>query len=119
MENQTRYYGVVVSGNQLGRTLWFPTANITLDGNVVPPDGVRCAQVSFQDTAYPAVGCYMPNKGVMELHLLDWSGDLYGQDLWFQLLEKLRDNRSFPTLEDLKQQIEEDVRIAKTKLESQ
>ena len=109
--------GQVVRGQQLGRTIGFPTANLQLPPEkFLPRYGVYAAEVSCRGKtsnleAYPAVmniGCRPTVEGqqpTVEVYLLDWSGDLYGQTLTVCLKEFLRPEQKFASLDELKAQI--------------
>ncbi len=108
--------GPVVEGRKLGRDLGFPTANIDTDGFQLPPDGVYESRVRLDGADYRAVA----NLGVrptvdnsqarvLEVHLLDFHGDLYGRDLEVEFLCFLRGEKKFASVEDLKAQIARDV----------
>jgi riboflavin kinase / FMN adenylyltransferase len=110
--------GRVIRGDQLGRQLGFPTANLSVTGLVLPPNGVYAAQVTvvshatFQ--AVVNVGCrptlQKPAPEVcVETHLLDFTGDLYGEELEIVFGEKLRDERKFSTTTELREQIARDI----------
>jgi riboflavin kinase / FMN adenylyltransferase len=117
--------GLVVKGQQLGRTIGFPTANLQLPPDkFLPRSGVYCVGVSG-DSLFSAIP-FQP--GVMnighrptvngtnltvEVHLLDWSGDLYGQTLTVSLEEFLRPEQKFASLDALKLQIQADCEAAK------
>jgi riboflavin kinase/FMN adenylyltransferase len=113
--------GQVVTGQQVGRQLGFPTANLQLHPQkFLPRDGVYAVQVMNLSDA-PLAG--VMNIGVrptvtgdrartVEVHLLNWSGDLYGQELCVNLVEFLRPEQKFESLNALKQQIESDCQIA-------
>ncbi|WP_225977552.1 bifunctional riboflavin kinase/FAD synthetase [Nostoc sp. CENA543] len=120
--------GTVVEGEQLGRTIGFPTANLELPGDkFIPCKGVYAvrAQIlsdtSTANTASEILGVMnIGNRPTVngtyssvEVHLLDWSGDLYGKKLTVQLVEFLRSEQKFPSLEALKNQIQQDCAIAK------
>lgn len=113
--------GKVVLGDQLGRQLGFPTANLDVAGLVTPPTGVYAvhAQVlgrSFRGAANigyrPTLANPAPQLRV-EIHLLDFSGDLYGQEMEITFVEKIRDEQKFPSLEVLKNQIGKDIAAAR------
>jgi riboflavin kinase/FMN adenylyltransferase len=113
--------GPVVRGDQLGQTLGFPTANLDATGLVLPPSGVYAVHVHVQGKSYRAVlniG-YRPTVASIaallrvEAHLLDFDGDLYGQELEITFVEKLRDEQKFPSLEALKAQIVRDIASAR------
>jgi riboflavin kinase / FMN adenylyltransferase len=105
--------GTVIQGQQLGRILGFPTANLLLPSEkLLPRFGVYCVQVSLEDsTILPGVmniGCRPTvegNQPTVEVHLLDWKGDLYGQTLSVTLEKFLRSEEKFSSLEALKTQI--------------
>ncbi|NJK37656.1 MAG: bifunctional riboflavin kinase/FAD synthetase [Oscillatoriales cyanobacterium RM2_1_1] len=117
--------GHVVQGQQLGRTLGFPTANLEVPPEkLLPKHGVYAVRVSLQGNNsslidYPGVmniGCRPTVAGqniTVEVYLLDWSGDLYGQTLRVTLVEFLRSEQQFSSLENLKQQIQIDCLAAR------
>ncbi len=121
--------GTVDVGQQLGRTLGFPTANLQLpEEKFLPGYGVYAVRVWLN----PQDGDRRPVAGVMnvgcrptvagthptvEVHLLDWSGDLYGQKLTVCLEEFLRPEQKFPSLDALKAQIAADCLTARAILE--
>ncbi|MBX7136023.1 MAG: riboflavin biosynthesis protein RibF [Fimbriimonadaceae bacterium] len=109
--------GVVVGGQKLGRTLGYPTLNLARSSaQVMPANGIyagRCrtrfgvfnAAVSIG--VRPAVG---GGPRTIEAHLLDYPGDsLYGYGVSLELVARIRDERSFPNLDGLKGQIDQDV----------
>lgn len=116
--------GKVVKGDGLGRQLGFATANLEVAGLVLPPNGVYTAHVRLASDRLPAV----LNLGVrptipaarptprLEVHLLDWSGDLYGQDIEVFFDVKLRDEQKFESPKALKSQIAKDVAAARRQL---
>ncbi|MEK0180754.1 MAG: bifunctional riboflavin kinase/FAD synthetase [Oscillatoriales cyanobacterium] len=143
--------GPIVRGQQLGRTIGFPTANIQLPpSKFLPRFGVYAVRVSIEDGdgVFPDesssykwenpkslmlgesldvslvngvmnVGCRPTVDGqqpTVEVHLLDWSGDLYGKTLSVSLVEFLRPEQKFPSLEALKTQIQADCDVARSVL---
>lgn len=108
--------GVVVRGDQLGRELGFPTANLRPDPRlVVPAVGIYAAWAKVDGARIPAavsIG-WRPTVGGKDLrieaHLLDFTGDLYGHDLALSFTNRLRDEVKFDGLEALVTQIEADV----------
>lgn len=107
--------GKVVAGQQLGRTIGFPTANLQLPPEkFLPRYGVYSVDVLVNQAVVKGVmniGCRPTVKGenpTVEVHLLNWSGDLYGQTLQAHLIEFLRPEQKFPSVEALKQQIAQD-----------
>jgi riboflavin kinase/FMN adenylyltransferase len=113
--------GRVTRGDELGRQLGFPTANLETTGLALPPAGVYAVHAELGGNAYRAVlnlG-YRPTLGNpkpelrVEAHLLDFEGDLYGQELEIVFVEKLRDEKKFASLEELREQIARDVQEAR------
>ena len=109
--------GRVVTGDGVGRKLGFPTTNLDAAGLVLPPNGVYLGLAKFGGKPRPVVlniG-FRPTLAAgglqlrVEAHLLDFTGDLYGQELEIEIGEKLRDERKFGSLEELKAQIAKDV----------
>jgi riboflavin kinase / FMN adenylyltransferase len=117
--------GVVVQGQQKGRTIGFPTANLQTDPRVlIPAAGVYAGRVTINNTPYltaisvgvnPTIGDHLPTT--VEAYVLDFDGDLYGQTLTLSFTEYLRPMVKFTGLEALKTQIADDVlRVRSTKL---
>jgi riboflavin kinase / FMN adenylyltransferase len=132
-------FGTVVSGDALGRTLGFPTANLAAIEEVVPPFGIYACRVWIERDAggsrfevpearSKAWLAAVASIGVrptieqtqvalrVEVHLLDYTGDLYGSTLAVQWLAKLRDEEKFGSLEALTAQIARDVEHARSVL---
>ncbi len=115
---------LVEVGDRLGRKIGFPTANLRVDGLELPPFGVYAAWVDWNGKRLAGV----LNLGIrptlrqpephrrLEVHLLDFDGDLYGQTLSITWVQKLRDEQRFADLQSLKAQIEIDVRMARSVL---
>lgn len=108
--------GTVVAGDQRGRQLGFPTANVMPEeGKLVPGRGIYAAVGSCGDLVRPAavsIGIRPQFGGEgesVEAHLLDFSGDLYGQTLELEFRSKLRDEQRFASVELLVTQIGRDV----------
>ncbi len=125
--------GTVVTGNQLGRQLGFPTANLDLHHELHPPVGVYAcrAHVLAGDRIERPVGTYgaVCNIGfrptidgkpadlpVVEAYLLDFEGDLYGERIELEFVECLRGEQRFAGLEALKAQIARDVAHGRERL---
>ena len=106
--------GIVVGGNRLGRRLGFPTANIAIGDDLDIENGVYASRVVVEGEEYRA----MTNIGVrpsvdgtkrlLETHLFGFRGLLYGLKLRVELYEKIRDEKKFASVEELRQQIEKD-----------
>jgi riboflavin kinase/FMN adenylyltransferase len=114
--------GRVVQGKQLGRTIGFPTANLELPTQkCLPRDGVYAIQAMINPdaaTQSPAQVLGVMNIGLrptvdgdqrsVEVHLFDWQGDLYDQELSVNLIRFIRPERKFDSLDALKAQIQSD-----------
>ncbi|PLK58300.1 riboflavin biosynthesis protein RibF [Candidatus Palibaumannia cicadellinicola] len=114
-----RISGRVIYGDALGRTIGFPTANVSLKGLPVPLNGVYAVQV-YGVAKYPLPGVAnvgtrptvtnnCQNQQNMEVHLLDATLNLYGCHLEVVIRAKVRNEQRFASLEELKQQIANDV----------
>ena len=106
-------YGAVVAGNQLGRTMGFPTANMQLYEplKLVPANGVYAVEAEVLGTTYKGM-CNIgmrPTVGgatrTIETHILDFDQDIYGLPLRIRFLRRIRDERKFPSLEALREQL--------------
>lgn len=109
--------GKVLAGDKIGRQIGFPTANLDINGLILPPNGVYSAVVNVNGNQFkaalnigsrPTVASGMPKLQV-EAHLLDFHGDLYGSELELEIGSKLRDEKKFDSVEDLKEQIMRDA----------
>ncbi|CAM3843628.1 bifunctional riboflavin kinase/FAD synthetase [Xenorhabdus thuongxuanensis] len=115
--------GRVVHGKQLGRTIGFPTANLPLKRLVAPVKGVYAVEVhGLGDTPLPGVANIGNRPTVaglglqLEVHLIDTQMDLYGHHIDVVLRKKLRNEQRFASLDALKQQIANDVVVARNYL---
>lgn len=114
--------GTVMPGKQIGRTIGFPTLNIDLHHELHPPRGVYATLARCGDTVWksvtnighrPTVDHKAPGDILIETHLFDFSGNLYNQNVEVQFLQKIRDEKAFPSLEHLKEQIAQDCQSAR------
>ena len=108
--------GVVEHGNAIGATLGFPTANIRLNSaKQLPASGVYSVEAQVNGVEYKALANIGTNPTVgndylsLEVHLLDFQGDLYDQSLTISFLSFLREEKKFNSLEELKKQIALDI----------
>ena len=116
-----RITGPVEEGAQRGRQLGYPTANIRPGPRrTLPADGVYAAVVPLDGREYRAVvnlgsrPTFAEDERLLECHVLDFSGDLYGQDLSVEFVDRVREVRKFPSLEALREQIARDADAART-----
>ena len=106
--------GAVRHGRQLGRELGFPTANLDVADDLALEDGVYRARVAVDGRTYDAMsnlGCNPSVGGAerrLETHLLGFGGDLYGRRLRVELFERIRGERRFASVEELREQIARD-----------
>jgi len=116
--------GKVVGGKRLGRTIGYPTANISLgdDSLLVPARGVYAVSVTLDDGetkrgmlnigVRPTVDGSEAPETTLEVNIFDWDGSLYGREIEVSFLARLRDERRFDNIEQLKKQLDEDRRAA-------
>jgi riboflavin kinase/FMN adenylyltransferase len=111
--------GEVVRGASRGRTLGFPTANVKTDRPLGLPVGVYVCQVIIGPSQHRAVvnvgvrPTFGENDLAVEAHLIDFSGDLYGERVRLIFLRRLREERKFRSVDDLRRQIALDVAAAR------
>ncbi|TXK22425.1 bifunctional riboflavin kinase/FAD synthetase, partial [Pontibacter qinzhouensis] len=114
-----RYYSLtstVEQGQQLGRTIGFPTANLALPEphKLIPANGVYAVWVQVEEARLSGmmnIGTRPTVNGsklTLEVHLLDFNGDLYGKTLTVEFVQQLRHEQKFPSLEALQTQLAQD-----------
>ena len=116
-----RLVGLVESGEGRGRTLGFPTANLTEIQQMLPKDGVYAGVAQIETGGRYAVAIHIgPNptfseeqKTKVEIHLLNYDGDLYGQSILVEIIDKVRDVQKFPDAAALIQQLNNDLRTVR------
>jgi len=113
-----RYYmisGTVVHGRDIGHALGFPTANISSSNEMIPPDGVYAVMVSLAGRLVQGacnIGFNPTFEGrerTIEVFLLDFSGQIYGQEISVYFVHRLRDVKKFDSVAELKDTISQDV----------
>jgi riboflavin kinase / FMN adenylyltransferase len=110
--------GTVVAGRRRGREIGFPTANLQTTNELIPPHGVYATTTTIDGVVHAGI----TNVGVrptfgegeltVETHLLNYSGDLYGRSVRLGFVQRIRDERQFPDVDALCEQIETDRRTA-------
>ncbi|MBM4188266.1 MAG: bifunctional riboflavin kinase/FAD synthetase [Gemmatimonadetes bacterium] len=115
-----RVSGTVVAGDRRGRAIGVPTANIVPpDQKLLPPDGVYAAKIEWgggvalgmlNQGTRPTIG---DGRRLLEAHLFDFAGDLYGRVLRIEWVRRLRDIRRFDSLAQLQDQLAVDARAAR------
>ena len=114
--------GLVVKGQQIGRSIGFPTANIHIPNSykLIPRDGVYAVEARVDGLPYKAmlnIGNRPTVDGTsktVEAHLFDFQGDLYNKQITVFFREFIREERKFNSLEELKEQLSKDQRVAKS-----
>ena len=111
------YRGIVVKGKQLGSTIGIPTANIELNQQTeLPRFGVYAVKINVNSQVYlgcmniginPTVGSNGQTK--IEIHILDFDKNIYNQQVSFELIDFIRDEKKFNSVEELKLQITTDI----------
>jgi riboflavin kinase/FMN adenylyltransferase len=117
-----QYYidGVVVRGDQRGRTIGFPTANLCTENELIPPHGVYATTTRIGAVVHPSVTNIGTRPTVVdsgqttiETHVFELDRDLYGAQLRLGFVQRLRDERAFESLDALQQQIAADCQRAR------
>jgi riboflavin kinase/FMN adenylyltransferase len=106
----------VVRGSGKGHQIGFPTANIDTAGYQLPPDGVYAVRVILGDKSFDGIANlgFRPtvsqgHQRVLEVHLFDFDGDLYGIDVEVEFLRFLRGEKKFASVDELRDQIARDI----------
>lgn len=116
--------GEIVEGHQMGRELGFPTANVNYGDMQLPPDGIYAGYTHHDGQRTPSAvslgkrPTFDGEQLLLESYLLDFSGDLYGQEVEVELVERIRGQEKFASVDELVTQIHEDVRRTREALAS-
>ncbi len=112
--------GTIMRGDQRGRTLGFPTANLCSENELLPPHGVYATTARIGSLVYPSVTNVgtrptvdQSGRTVIETHIFNLDRDLYGQSLRIGFVQRLRDERAFDSLDALRAQIDADCQRAR------
>lgn len=116
--------GTIVHGQAIGKTIGFPTANIQVNSDLklIPGNGVYAVDVNVKDSHYfgmlnignrPTVN-YSADRTI-EVHILDFSGEIYAEEITVKFIDKLRDETQFKDLQELQNQLKEDEKFIRTK----
>src|SRR5262245_1321358 len=112
--------GTVARGAGRGRTIGFPTANLTTSNELVPPAGVYATTTTIDGVVHPSITNIgvRPTFGdtaepIVETHIFDLDRDLYGAAVRLSFVQRMRDERPFPDVDALRAQIEADCRSAR------
>lgn len=117
--------GPVIAGDGRGRKLGFPTANMEIDeGQILPADGIYATLSYIDDRAYQSVTnigtrpTFGDNQRTVETYILDYSDNLYGRELKIDIVERLRGEKRFDSVEKLEEQMAEDVKQGRAVLDA-
>ncbi|WP_374166828.1 bifunctional riboflavin kinase/FAD synthetase [Arcticibacter sp. MXS-1] len=110
--------GMVIKGDQIGRTIGFPTANLLVEERykLIPSDGIYAVEIAYKGTEQPLRGmAYIGNRPTIngmtrniEVNIFDFDTEIYGETLRLHFLEFIRSDMKFSSLEELQQQIARD-----------
>ncbi len=120
-----RVDGIVIPGDKFGRILGYPTANIKVVNEIIPKKGVYVANVYIGDNKFEGI-CYIGSRPTLnkdnnikvEVYIFDLDEDLYNRFLEIEFLKYIREDIKFDSIDSLKKQIEEDVKVAKRYFDS-
>lgn len=117
-------YSIVKTGKQLGRRIGAPTANIALTGLCLPPLGVYAVKVNHQGAEISGIAnlginptVHSDNIPILEVHLFDYNGNLYEQNVEVVFYDYVRPEKVFPSIDELKEQIQRDCAYVKNLLQ--
>jgi len=122
LQSNFQLSGEVIIGDQKGRTIEFPTANLQIssDKKLIPPNGVYAVRAFIKNQCFSAVMNIGFRPTVtdkpelrLEVHLIDFDEDIYGENLKVEFIERIRAEKKFNSFEDLKKQIELDCESAR------
>ncbi|MFT5905817.1 MAG: riboflavin kinase/FMN adenylyltransferase [Cryomorphaceae bacterium] len=113
--------GTVIEGKKLARQLGFPTANVVVHNEQLPPDGVWSLRVKCMGGFYDGIGNLgrrptVEQEGarrLLEIHVFGYAGDLYDETIDAEFVSYIRKEKKFESIAELKAQIEVDVALAK------
>jgi riboflavin kinase/FMN adenylyltransferase len=119
LDRPYRLGGIVGTGQRRGNTIGFPTANLERVETLIPGDGVYAVRVRHEGRTWPGAANIGPNPTFgeqarkVEVHLIGFQGDLYGQSLTVDFLARLRETRPFGGVAELVEQLRRDVEDAR------
>lgn len=114
--NKFEIIGKVIEGNKKGREIGFPTANIDISDYILPKFGVYEVVARVQNSEFSAIAnigvkpTFGEHKPVLEVHIPNFSENIYGKNIAVKFIKFIRDERKFDSVEGLKNQIELDIK---------
>jgi len=120
-----RITGTVITGAKRGRTIGFPTANLDNVQTFLPGNGVYAVRAFVDGRDWPAAANIGPNPTFgedarkIEVHLIGFSGDVYGKSMEVEFIARLRDTRPFGGAAELSEQLKKDIEHAKRVLQAE
>lgn len=123
LERPYSIVGEVIHGNKIGSSIGFPTANISLNSEIIiPKTGVYFGRVKNKEKTYRAAinigkrpSVTTDSEVTIETHIIDFEGDLYGKTLELEFISFIRDERKFDSTDELTSAIEKDISVIKKK----
>ncbi|MCD4698435.1 MAG: riboflavin biosynthesis protein RibF, partial [Bacteroidales bacterium] len=118
--------GTVIEGNKIGRAIGFPTANLDVEDKfkLIAAGGVYACKVEYLGKMYYGMGNIgtRPTIGinglVTEVHIFDFDKEIYDEEITIYFIDRIRDERKFKNLDELKKQLERDREIVSELLKS-
>jgi riboflavin kinase/FMN adenylyltransferase len=113
-------HGRVVHGTQKAKALGIDTATLRTRSKLIPPDGVYAVNAEVSGTTYLALAnighqpTFGPNERAIEIHILEFNRDIYGEPMEISFLKRIRPEKRFESVDALRRQIDEDIRLVST-----
>lgn len=113
----TSVCGLVSSGKKRGREIGYPTANVCIPEQQQKDleEGTYAGKVLIGDHSYKAAIFIPEARNIIEAHILDFEANLYDQEICIKVGQRLRDNKKFENLDELKKQITKDIQEIHTR----
>lgn len=120
MEKPITLSGKIVHGKALGRTVGMPTANLSVEAGVIPEDGVYATRITINNETFIGVtnigrrpSVDQETYATVETFIMDFDKDVYGENAVLQVCKYLRPIRKFANLQEVKKQVQKDVKAAR------
>ncbi len=119
LDRPYRINGSVVHGEKRGRTIGFPTANLDTNAELIPANGVYAVKATIEDIKFSGVAnlgvkpTFSGKQFTIEINIFNFDNDIYGKSLQVDFIERIREERPFPNVQALIQQIQQDCNKAR------